>query len=425
MIESLIITLREGIEIALVVGIVVVYLRTAGRTELLPSVYAGLVAAVLVSVGGAVLLEELAVDQESLEGWFMLVAAACVVSMVVWMWRTSRTISAEIRERVGGILQRQASLRVRLSVAGFVFFMVVREGIETALFLHAVAYSIGGWQSIAGTVAGVGLATAFGVVFVRGSVRIDIGRFLKVTAFTLILFALQLVINAVHEFLEYGLLPASPRLMGIVGPIVQHDTFFIAAIVAIPAFMLFIPRRRAAAVSAAQRRWQVSAGAASLLFVFVLGVGQVFSSRHDTSLGAEEIAVPPDGVIAIPAASAADGNLHRYAIRDDSLEIRFFIIRTDRNSYTTVFDACRACYSYGRYYLRKSDLICSQCDAPFPLAKMKLVPLDEPVDSANTGSMEGNGCAPIPLPSRLHNGVIEIRLSDLQHQRKYFDIARE
>jgi uncharacterized membrane protein len=303
---------------------------------------------------------------------------------------------------------------------------VVREGIETALFLHAVAHSTGGWQSIAGTVLGVGLAVVFGVVFIRGSVRIDIGRFLKVTAFTLILFTIQLVINALHEFLENGVLPPSPGAMGIVGPIVQHDAFFIAAIVAIPAFMLFVPRRRSGGeISPNQRRWQIGAGVASLLFIFVLGVGQIFSSRHDMDLTSQEITVPAGGTIAIPAAVAADGNLHRYAIRDGGLEIRFFIIRTDVNAYTTAFDACRACYSYGRYYLKKSDLICSQCDAPFPLAKMKLVPMDEPVDSLNSGSMEGNGCAPIPLPSRLRNGVIEIRLADLQHQRKYFDISKE
>ncbi len=425
MIESAIITLREGIEIALVVGIVIVYLRRVGREELLTSVYAGLGLALLASVGGAVVFERLSVDQESLEGYFMLVAAVCVISMVVWMWRTARTITSEIHDRLASIMERRGSWYVRLSILAFIFFMVVREGIETALFLQAVAYSTGGWQSIAGTLFGVVLATLFGILFIRGSVRIDIGRFLKVTAITLLLFTLQLAVDAVHEFLENGILPASPRAMGIIGPIVQHDTLFIVAIIGIPAFMLFIPRRRTPGDPAnpVHRRWQLSAGIASLLVVSVLGSGTVFSSRNDMDLSSDELAVPAAGILTIPAPREGDAALHRYSIHDQGTEIRFFVIRTGPSSYATSFDACRACYAYGKYYVKGGDLICSQCDAPFPINKLRTVPEDEPVDENNSGSMEGNGCAPVPLPSRLHNGVIEIRLADLLKQKKYFEIT--
>src|SRR5262245_27333072 len=100
MLESMIIALREGIEIALVLGILVVYLNKIGRPSLIASVYAGLILALLASVGGAVALQALAIDSESLEGFFMLAAAIFVISMIVWMWRTARKIRGEIEARV-------------------------------------------------------------------------------------------------------------------------------------------------------------------------------------------------------------------------------------------------------------------------------------------------------------------------------------
>jgi uncharacterized membrane protein len=120
-----------------------------------------------------------------------------------------------------------------------------------------------------------------------------------------------------------------------------------------------------------------------------------------------------------------DGKLHRFSINDDGLEIRFIVLRTGMGRYGTAFDACYACYSYGRYYLRNGELICSQCDAPSPLSKLHEARADEPEDSTNTGSMEGNGCAPIYLQSHLEGGMIAVKLADLQHRRKYFDIGEE
>src|SRR5512140_1852255 len=105
MLESLIIALREGIEIALVLGILVAYLKRIGSTTLLISVYAGLACAIAGSIAGAVILQRLGIDQESLEGWFMLTAAVFVGIMIFWMWRTAKTIRSEIEQRVTGIVQ--------------------------------------------------------------------------------------------------------------------------------------------------------------------------------------------------------------------------------------------------------------------------------------------------------------------------------
>ena len=439
MIESIIISLREGIEIALVLGILIVYLKKIQQNSLITSVYVGLVLALIASIGGAIILQRLGIDQESLEGYFMLAAAIFVISMIVWMWMTAKRIRHEIEEKVNTIVQSVSTWRAHLGILAFTFLMIVREGIETAIFLQAVALSTDAWRSIVGTVIGLSTATVFAVLFIRGSVRIDISRFLRVTAVTLLVFTLQLIVNAFHEFYEYGILPASPRMMGILGPIVQNNILFILAILSIPAIMLMIPGRAAPQPSRdsrdgktpgggrakGERRWQLSAGIASICIISFLGVGDIFSSNHDVDLTAKPLITPSSGLIEIPVTEVSDNNVHRYSIVDQGLTIRFFVLRTGFGKFATAFDACYACYSYGRYYLKNGELICSQCDAPFPLSKLHLTRGEAEPDENNSGSMEGNGCAPIYLPSRLSGGSIEVRLTDLQSRRKYFDISEE
>lgn len=427
MIASTIIALREGIEIALVLGILVAYLRKIQQQALMRSVYLGLSCAVVASVGGAALLQRLSIDQESLEGFFMLAAAAFVISMVIWMAVTAKKIRTGIEDKINTIVATPAAWKAHLGVFGFTFLMVVREGIETAIFLQAVALSAGAWQSAAGTAVGVTLASAFAVVFIRGSLRIDIVRFLKVTAFTLIIFSLQLVVNAVHEFYEYGILPANPKMMEILGPVVQNNMLFIAAIISIPAFMLIIPSRKnmEGPTAVTQRRWQLSAGIASIAVILFLGVGDIFSSSRETDLSAESIVPQQDGIIKIPVSKVEDGGIHRFAIRVDSIEIRFFVLRTNFGKIATAFDACRACYSYGHYYMKNGELICSVCEAPSPLSKLRPSADQGSSDPDNSGSMEGNGCAPIYLPSHLLDGSVVISMNDLQEKRKYFDITPE
>ncbi len=425
MIESLVIALREGIEIALVLGILVTYVRKIGRISLLLPIYLSLAFAVIGSVAGAVVLQRMGIDQESLEGYFMLVAAVFVASMIVWMWRTAKTIRAEIEQKVSGIVQTSASWKAHAGLFLFTFFMIVREGIETVIFLQAVALSTSGWSSLAGTVTGIGLATVFAILFIRGSTKINIGRFLKITAFTLLIFTVQLVMNAVHEFYENGVFPANPKMMGILGPIVQHDLFFILAIISIPAFMLIIPgrKRQQQAATISGRRWQLSFGVALLAIMFFLGGGEIFSSSADMDFTAVKLGAPQDGFYHIPIGQVSDGKLHRFAINDRGLEIRFFVLRTSLGKFATAFDACYACYSYGHYYLKNDELVCSQCDAVSPLSKLTPATDVEP-DENNSGSMEGNGCAPIYLPSVAKNGVITIKLADLERRRKYFDISQ-
>jgi len=144
LLESFVITLREGIEAALAVAIVLAYLKKSGSDHLNTWVYRGLWAALVVSALGAVVAHRLAMDTDAYEGYFMVLGAIVVASMVYWMWRSARGLKGEIEDRLGQLVTGGAagdpsSRRAAFGIFLFVFLMVGREGIETVLFLSAVS----------------------------------------------------------------------------------------------------------------------------------------------------------------------------------------------------------------------------------------------------------------------------------------------
>ena len=141
MLEALILTLREGVEAALVVGIIVAFLRKEGEHRFLAAVWAGLATAVAASFAGAFLLYRAAVNQEAFEGVLYLASAVVVASFVVWMWRHAQAMGGKMRGTLGRILAGRNSAWIVAGLFAFTFFMVVREGIETVLFLSAVSLS--------------------------------------------------------------------------------------------------------------------------------------------------------------------------------------------------------------------------------------------------------------------------------------------
>src|SRR5947207_10942352 len=152
MLEALVIVLREGVEAALVLAIVLAYLKKSGRTNLTPFVYGGVVAAVVLSIAGAVVLSRLRMDVEPFEGPLMLAGAACVVTLVVWMNRTARGLKREIESHVEVASARPSG--AGLGVFVLAAFMVLREGVETVIFLAATSFTSHGLAPLMG--AGLG-----------------------------------------------------------------------------------------------------------------------------------------------------------------------------------------------------------------------------------------------------------------------------
>lgn len=204
MMESLIITLREGMEAALIIGIVLAYLSRIDRPDLRWAVWSGLGAAVAASLAGAWYLERLPWKQETMEGVVMIVAAVLVTTMVIWMWRVARRLRSRIETRVDTLARRSRFAWPGLFV--FVLVMVLREGVETVLILRALTVKTGALGVLLGAVVGLALATAAGVLFFRGTWRIDLARFFRITGFVLLLVAAQLVLKGLLELHEGGAL---------------------------------------------------------------------------------------------------------------------------------------------------------------------------------------------------------------------------
>ncbi|HKG19775.1 MAG TPA: iron uptake transporter permease EfeU [Candidatus Limnocylindrales bacterium] len=211
MVPTFLLMLREGLEAALIVGIVSAYLVKIGRRDALPKVAAGLLAAVGVSIlAGVIVVATVGrlplVVQETLEGLAALAAVAVLTWMLFWMRRQGRAIKGELER---GVEMAVTDGRT-FALVGLVFIAVIREGLETVLFLIALISSTGtGADTILGGV--LGLATAVGVgwaIFV-GGVRINLRTFFTATGIVLIFVAAGLVAFSIAEFGEAGLFPNS------------------------------------------------------------------------------------------------------------------------------------------------------------------------------------------------------------------------
>src|SRR3989304_582892 len=137
MLESLVITLREGVEAALVVGIILTYLFKTDKAHLKNMVYIGLGAAVVASIAFAILLQVLGIDPENeyFEGAVLGVAGVLVATLVIWMWRTSKRLKGDMEKKLSVIVGREKVSAQGLGILAFTFVMVFRGGAETVLFL--------------------------------------------------------------------------------------------------------------------------------------------------------------------------------------------------------------------------------------------------------------------------------------------------
>lgn len=213
MIESFVIALREGIEAALIVGIILGYLKKVGAEILAKPVYYGVGLGVLASIGVAGLFLLLRVEfggksEQLFEGITMLVAAVILTTMILWMRINSKTYSEDLREKVETALTKRQSY----GLASLAFVSIWREGIETVLFLGSASFTSSGVQLLVGGGLGLGLAVLIGVAIMKYSVRLNLRTFFNVTGILLILFAAGLVGRGILEFQEAGL----------IAPVIEH-----------------------------------------------------------------------------------------------------------------------------------------------------------------------------------------------------------
>ena len=399
MLSAFLIALREGVEAALVVGIILVYLSRTGRQQLARFVWSGVAAAAALSLAVAIALQRWQISEDGFEGVLLLVAAFFVVTMIVWMNRVARHLKKDIESKVEAYAAK-AGQAAGWGIFFFVFLMVVREGSELALILRAVELSSEGLQTWIGTAAGIAAAVAVGVFFFKGTLRVQLSRFFAVTSVILMLVALQLALTGVHELSEARWLPSSKNEMAVIGPIVNNEIFFFVFVFGAAALLIFrewqtVSHSRAAQEASTnaekrlvesrnrrQRRWMAAAAVASLAVILVLTADFIYARANSAPPSARLIAASGKQV-RVPISEVDDGKLHIFLTDAGGQSLRFLVIKKP-NGWGTALDACRICGAEG-YRQDGQNVICRHCGSAIYVPTIG----------------EAGGCNPIGVPARV------------------------
>jgi len=205
---SLLITLREGLEAALIVGIILAYLARTGNRDKSGAVWFGTAVSVLLSllVGAGIFLTAGGIEgraEEIFEGSAMFAAAGVLTYMIFWMRRQAINIRAHLQAQVQTALETGSVWALGL----LAFVAVGREGVETALFMFATTKTATPLAATVGGLLGLGAAIILGYLLYRGTYRLNLRAFFNVTSVLLLLFAAGLLAHGIHEFHEAGVIP--------------------------------------------------------------------------------------------------------------------------------------------------------------------------------------------------------------------------
>ena len=420
MFDSLVITLREGVEAALIVGIVLGYLKKAGRSDWTRFVWWGVGSAVAVSAAAAYFLQKWAISEDAYEGWMMLVGAVFVASVVVWMMRASKGLKKEIESRISD-LSVKPNRSGGWGIFAFVLLMVAREGAETAIFLGAVSLRTTELMNLMGAVLGLALAIGLGVAFFKGSVKVNLRRFFSVTSLVLLVVAVQLLISGLHELSEARILPSGPREMAIIGPIANSDSFFFVAIIALCLFLVLAQKIRSGSSSeadlahmpaperrkilAGQRRerfWKLAASSVGLIVIVLITADFVYSRAAQAIMPPVQLSFA-NNMVQVPVDQLKDRELHHYQVAVGGAEVRFIAIIDSSDTVRVGLDACQICGNQG-YYQQGQNVICRNCGSAIYIPTI--------------GS--AGGCNPIHIDYLVQNNTLIISRAELENAARYF-----
>jgi high-affinity iron transporter len=213
MFPSFLLSLREGLEAALIIGIVFGALQKIQRTQFNKKIWLGVGCAALLSMAVAFVINAVGASfegaaEEIFEGFAMLIAAGVLTWMIFWMQRQSRSIKTQLEADV----RLAAMQNGGWALFTLAFVAVLREGVELALFLTAAAATSGAQSTLIGGLLGLAAAVVLGWALFATTIQLNLPRFFQVTGVLLIVFAAGLLAHGVHEFNEIGWIP----------PVIEH-----------------------------------------------------------------------------------------------------------------------------------------------------------------------------------------------------------
>lgn len=207
MLASFVITLREGLEAALIIGIIAAYLSKVGRRDLNKYLYIGAGGALGASAILAVVFNVVyggleGKSEEIFEGIAALTATVVLTYMIFWMAKHSRELKGELQKGVDVAI----STGELIKISSLSFIVVLREGVETVLFLTAAAVTEPG-GTLLGFIVGLGVAVFLAVLLFKGVYQLDLKKFFKYTSILLVIFAAGITINGIHALQEGRVIP--------------------------------------------------------------------------------------------------------------------------------------------------------------------------------------------------------------------------
>ncbi|MCX9012812.1 MAG: Fe-S-containing protein [Candidatus Methanoperedens sp.] len=428
MFETLTITLREGIEAALVIGIILAYLGKTNKLALKKYVYAGIVAAVAGSIATAIAIQMLKTEwNEFMEGLMFFITAFFLATMLLWMHRTSKHIRKDIEQSMERVMSKWQAL----GILALTFFMIFREGAEIVLFLSATVSKASLSVAVEGII-GLALAALFGYLFIKGSLRMNLGRFFQITGIMLTIIIFQLIIGGIHEWSEVGIISLGQTGMRIIGPLVKDSAsiaftgimlgFLVLLFIMVPWRQVNtdnlegIEKRKVLGAARREKNRKIVVGLISAALILAFVSAQISALPSGIDPAPEKVSAS-GGMVKIPAAKVTDGNLHKYVCDmqhaagescpmhgdDGKANVRILAIKKSDGSVAVAYDACNLCGAAG-YVQEGDELICKRCGAP--------------INPDTVG--EAGGCNPIPLKYTVNGSDIVIKTEDIGEKADIF-----
>ncbi|MEE8205226.1 MAG: Fe-S-containing protein, partial [Dehalococcoidales bacterium] len=329
-------------------------------------------------------------------------------------------LAAEPQEQARGWLRSGLS-RAGLPILVFTFIMVLRDGVETVLFLTALSVAVESnpLYNVLGGGLGIALAIVFGALLVRGSLRVNLRHFFLITGMVLLLLAVKLLAGAIHEFSEIGLLPTNRTELAIVGFFTREVTsgLILVALILFPGLALWwhsfgtgiqIPadlpaakRRKLLAEERRAKRWGLATAITAVGLSILLATSLMASVRRGYDPEPQELK-PTDGRVTVKAVELEEGKMHKYSVQVQDKQVRFFLLKQN-GRVASALDVCEICPLKG-YLQRGGVVICKSCNAP--------------INFATIG--HPGGCNPIPLSVKQEGGNLVVDLKDLVAAKKKF-----
>ncbi|NOU82192.1 DUF2318 domain-containing protein [Paenibacillus sp. LMG 31459] len=426
MLKATAITLSNGFEIALIISVLMVWLRHTGNSRFSKWIYSGTAASAVIGWAVLYLLKWSGPKKESFTGWTMAVSFIMEIALLIWIIRERKLHARKNNEAL--LLWSRGGVRtvfICLTTVCLTVLPVMRI-LQFPSNIFIQTYSVVNTELIlkfTGGLLGMVCSLMFGLSFVRSTRTLSARSSVAGSVLLLAAMMLNQLFTVAQILFARGVFPLTPVTMKILIPVINNMDKYLYVLLAasfiwtVTVLLSFIRRQEKLSETwnpAVQRkfkarvrndkRWLAAIATLMVLVPALLSVEAVLANQTIELSPAEPVTPDASQHIVIPQASVNDRNLHRFGYTAaDGTIVRFIIIRKSETMYGIGFDACKICGSSG-YYQKGNKVICRKCDV---------------IMNIPTIGFEG-GCNPIPLAYHMDKGNLVIASSDLEKETATF-----